>query len=69
MHLDVNITVEGKFSILKRQRKEILDFSCGQIFCEACASTKLALPSSNKPVRVCDVCCTHVLAQCAVNSS
>jgi len=41
-------------------------FSCGQIFCEACVSTKLTLASSNKPVRVCDMCCTRVLAQCAV---
>ncbi|CAF4822384.1 unnamed protein product, partial [Rotaria sp. Silwood1] len=42
---------------------------CGQIFCETCASTKLPLPSSNKPVRVCDTCRNHLLAQCAVNSS
>ncbi|CAF1668430.1 unnamed protein product [Rotaria magnacalcarata] len=42
--------------------------SCGQIFCESCAGTKLPLPSSNKPVRVCDMCRNHLLAQCAVNS-
>ncbi|CAF1288378.1 unnamed protein product, partial [Adineta steineri] len=42
--------------------------NCGQIFCETCASTKLPLPSSNKPVRVCDMCRNHLLAQCAVNS-
>ncbi|CAF1087386.1 unnamed protein product [Rotaria sordida] len=42
--------------------------NCGQIFCETCASTKLPLPSSNKPVRVCDICRNHLLAQCAVNS-
>ncbi|CAF4473123.1 unnamed protein product, partial [Rotaria magnacalcarata] len=40
---------------------------CGQIFCEACVSTKLTLLGTNKPVRVCDECCKHVLAQCAVN--
>ncbi|CAF4744079.1 unnamed protein product, partial [Rotaria magnacalcarata] len=39
----------------------------GQIFCEACVSTKLTLLGTNKPVRVCDECCKHVLAQCAVN--
>ncbi|CAF2769712.1 unnamed protein product [Rotaria sp. Silwood2] len=43
--------------------------NCGQIFCETCASTKLPLPSSNKPVRVCDICRNHLLAQCAVNSA
>ncbi|CAF3621813.1 unnamed protein product [Rotaria sp. Silwood1] len=42
--------------------------NCGQIFCEACVCTKLTLTGSNKPVRVCDMCCKHVLAQCAVNN-
>ncbi|CAF1162904.1 unnamed protein product [Rotaria sordida] len=42
--------------------------NCGQIFCEACVSTKLTLTSSTKPVRVCDECCKYVLAQCAVNN-
>ncbi|CAF1152364.1 unnamed protein product [Adineta ricciae] len=42
--------------------------SCGQIFCESCVSTKLTLASSSKPVRVCDACCTRILAQCAVKS-
>ncbi|UJR36629.1 hypothetical protein I4U23_029349 [Adineta vaga] len=42
--------------------------NCGQIFCETCAGTKFPLPSSNKPVRVCDMCRNHLLAQCAVNS-
>ena len=43
--------------------------SCGQIFCEACVNTKLALTGSDKPVRVCDICCKYLLAQCAVNNS
>ncbi|CAF1300218.1 unnamed protein product [Didymodactylos carnosus] len=42
---------------------------CGNVFCEACASTRLSLPSSNKPVRVCDACRNHLLQQCAVNHS
>ena len=43
--------------------------NCGQIFCESCASVKLALPSSSKAVRVCDTCRNHLLAECAVNNS
>jgi len=43
--------------------------NCGQIFCEQCANNKLALASSSKPVRVCDPCRNHILAQCAVNNS
>ncbi len=67
MLLDENIIVESKF-LSKPKNFIILHFSCGKIFCEACASTKLPLASSNKPVRVCDMCCSIVLAQCAVNN-
>ncbi|CAH8670860.1 unnamed protein product [Schistosoma haematobium] len=30
--------------------------NCGLIFCHECSSRKMALPSSAKPVRVCDTC-------------
>lgn len=33
--------------------------NCGEIFCNACSDNAMALPSSAKPVRVCDDC--HVL--------
>ncbi|KAF2901019.1 hypothetical protein ILUMI_05159 [Ignelater luminosus] len=33
--------------------------NCGEIFCNACSDNSMALPSSAKPVRVCDDC--HVL--------
>ena len=29
---------------------------CGQIFCNDCSSRTASVPSSKKPVRVCDVC-------------
>ncbi len=69
VHLEENIIVESKLNRYIYSYKIFLIFSCGQIFCETCASAKLSLPSSNKPVRVCDMCRNHLLAQCAVNSS
>lgn len=30
--------------------------SCGGIFCAECSDNRMPLPSSAKPVRVCDVC-------------
>nr|CAG4644696.1 EOG090X043H [Leptodora kindtii] len=35
--------------------------SCGEIFCSSCSDNKMPLPSSAKPVRVCDTCHTHLL--------
>lgn len=66
------ISVEQWQIEINKKRISILpfiSFSCGQIFCESCAGTKLPLASSNKPVRVCDVCRNRLLAQCAVNNS
>ncbi|XP_035228278.1 RUN and FYVE domain-containing protein 2-like isoform X1 [Stegodyphus dumicola] len=34
---------------------------CGDIFCNACSDNTMPLPSSAKPVRVCDVCYTLLL--------
>ncbi|XP_076054246.1 RUN and FYVE domain-containing protein 2-like isoform X2 [Oratosquilla oratoria] len=34
---------------------------CGNIFCHQCSDNTMPLPSSAKPVRVCDTCHTHLL--------
>lgn len=35
--------------------------NCGSIFCDACSDNKMKLPSSAKPMRVCDNCYTLLL--------
>lgn len=35
--------------------------NCGEIFCNECSDNKMPLPSSAKPVRVCDTCQTFLL--------
>jgi len=35
--------------------------NCGGIFCDACSDNKMKLPSSAKPMRVCDTCYTHII--------
>ncbi|KAK3089525.1 hypothetical protein FSP39_004264 [Pinctada imbricata] len=35
--------------------------NCGEIFCNECSDNKMPLPSSAKPVRVCDNCQTLLL--------
>ncbi|KAG8198944.1 hypothetical protein JTE90_015150 [Oedothorax gibbosus] len=35
--------------------------NCGEIFCNACSDNTMPLPSSAKPVRVCDMCYTLLL--------
>ncbi|CAH1794975.1 unnamed protein product, partial [Owenia fusiformis] len=35
--------------------------NCGQVFCNECSDNKMPLPSSAKPVRVCDACHTSLL--------
>jgi len=35
--------------------------NCGGIFCDACSDNKMKLPSSAKPIRVCDNCYTVLL--------
>lgn len=34
---------------------------CGSIFCNECSDNKMALPSSSKPVRVCNNCFNQML--------
>ncbi|XP_074605371.1 RUN and FYVE domain-containing protein 1-like isoform X2 [Brevipalpus obovatus] len=41
--------------------------NCGQIFCIQCSDNKLPLPSSSKPVRVCDGCHTLLLERYSAN--
>lgn len=35
--------------------------SCGGIFCDGCSDNKMQLPSSSKPMRVCDSCYTLLI--------
>lgn len=34
---------------------------CGNIFCHTCSDNTMPLPSSSRPVRVCDLCHTQLL--------
>lgn len=34
---------------------------CGNIFCHSCSDNTMPLPSSSRPVRVCDACHTQLL--------
>jgi len=47
-----------KFSVNRRKHH---CRSCGGIFCASCSNNKMTLPSSKKPVRVCDGCHTRLL--------
>ncbi|XP_037558977.1 RUN and FYVE domain-containing protein 2-like isoform X1 [Dermacentor silvarum] len=42
--------------------------SCGEIFCNACSDNTMPLPSSAKPVRVCDTCQTVLLQRYSATS-
>ena len=44
------------FSLLKHHCR-----NCGGIFCNSCSDYTMPLPSSAKPVRVCDACYTALL--------
>jgi len=35
--------------------------NCGGIFCDSCSDNKMKLPSSSKPLRVCDTCYTLLI--------
>uniref|UniRef100_A0A803U0J7 RUN and FYVE domain containing 2 n=1 Tax=Anolis carolinensis TaxID=28377 RepID=A0A803U0J7_ANOCA len=41
--------------------------NCGEIFCNACSDNELPLPSSPKPVRVCDTCHALLIQRCSSN--
>ncbi|XP_033746916.1 RUN and FYVE domain-containing protein 2-like isoform X4 [Pecten maximus] len=47
-----------EFSIARRKHH---CRNCGEIFCNECSDNKMPLPSSAKPVRVCDTCQTVLL--------
>ncbi|XP_072484893.1 RUN and FYVE domain-containing protein 2 isoform X4 [Notamacropus eugenii] len=55
---------ETEFSLSKRKHH---CRNCGEIFCNACSDNELPLPSSPKPVRVCDSC--HALLIQRFNTS
>ena len=40
---------------------------CGRIFCNECSDNKMPLPSSAKPVRVCNNCYSAMLQNCLAN--
>jgi methionyl-tRNA synthetase len=40
--------------------------NCGSIFCNACSDNTMALPSSTKPVRVCDECYVFLVSRYSV---
>ncbi|OTF70282.1 RUN domain containing protein [Euroglyphus maynei] len=57
---DVNFCkqCEQKFTISRRKHH---CRSCGEIFCNNCSNNEMPLPSSKKPVRVCDHCHAFLL--------
>ena len=40
---------------------------CGGIFCNECSDNKMPLPSSSKPVRVCNPCCDSIVQSCVAS--
>ncbi|XP_063095657.1 RUN and FYVE domain-containing protein 2 isoform X2 [Cavia porcellus] len=55
---------ETEFSLSKRKHH---CRNCGEIFCNACSDNELPLPSSPKPVRVCDSCHALLIQSCSSN--
>ncbi|XP_078006872.1 RUN and FYVE domain-containing protein 2 isoform X2 [Phascolarctos cinereus] len=55
---------ETEFSLSKRRHH---CRNCGEIFCNACSDNELPLPSSPKPVRVCDSCHALLIQRCSSN--
>ncbi|KAF2351239.1 FYVE zinc finger [Trinorchestia longiramus] len=53
---------EKEFSISRRRHH---CRHCGNIFCSVCSQNTMPLPSSAKPVRVCDGCHLALLERCA----
>jgi len=54
-----NCRLCGKEFNLSRRKHHCRN--CGEIFCAACSDNTMSLPSSAKPVRVCDTCHVHLL--------
>ncbi|KAI0229450.1 RUN and FYVE domain-containing protein 2 [Lamellibrachia satsuma] len=55
---------ERPFSVSRRKHH---CRSCGEIFCNDCSDTKMSLPSSAKPERVCDACHAVLLQRYSAN--
>uniref|UniRef100_A0A803TN89 RUN and FYVE domain containing 2 n=1 Tax=Anolis carolinensis TaxID=28377 RepID=A0A803TN89_ANOCA len=55
---------EAEFSLSRRKHH---CRNCGEIFCNACSDNELPLPSSPKPVRVCDTCHALLIQRCSSN--
>nr|XP_034993339.1 RUN and FYVE domain-containing protein 2 isoform X1 [Zootoca vivipara] len=53
---------EKEFSLSRRKHH---CRNCGDIFCNACSDNELPLPSSPKPVRVCDSCHALLIQRCS----
>ncbi|XP_028585255.2 RUN and FYVE domain-containing protein 2 isoform X1 [Podarcis muralis] len=53
---------EKEFSLSRRKHH---CRNCGEIFCNACSDNELPLPSSPKPVRVCDSCHALLIQRCS----
>ncbi|VDN98138.1 unnamed protein product [Rodentolepis nana] len=54
---------DARFSLSKRKHH---CRNCGLIFCQECSSFKMPLPSSSKPVRVCETCHNQLMERYAV---
>lgn len=52
-----------RFSVARRRHH---CRNCGGIFCAQCSENTMALPSSSKPVRVCDACYALLLKRYSV---
>ncbi|CAM1312891.1 RUFY1 (predicted) [Pycnogonum litorale] len=56
---------EKQFNVARRRHH---CRNCGEIFCNDCSDNTMPLPSSAKPVRVCDNCHTFLLQRYSVSS-
>ncbi|XP_006815848.1 RUN and FYVE domain-containing protein 2-like [Saccoglossus kowalevskii] len=56
---------EKPFSVARRKHH---CRHCGDIYCNNCSDNTMPLPSSAKPVRVCDTCHTHLLQRFSASS-
>ncbi|XP_071952790.1 RUN and FYVE domain-containing protein 2-like isoform X2 [Antedon mediterranea] len=57
---------EKQFSVARRKHH---CRSCGGIYCNSCSDNYMPLPSSAKPVRVCDKCHTNLLQRYSASSA
>ena len=57
---------ESAFSLSRRKHH---CRNCGGIFCNTCSDNTMPLPSSAKPVRVCDICHSTLLERYSSGAS